>query len=312
MIAESDLASAQAAIARVPFLNRVDPAALDIERLGGLTNRVFRVRAGAEVYCLRVPGKGTGAYIDRGVEAVNARAAAAAGVSPELLHFADDGMMVTRFLGECVTMTPESLRATPGAVARVGQAFRRLHACGRTFAFRFELFSMIDGYLGELDRLGAELPAGYRETVAEAQVVHEALAARPARLAPCHCDPLCENLLDDGRRMWLVDWEYSGMNDPMWDLGDVSVEAGFGPEHDRAMLEAYFEGPAPEAELGRVIIYKAMCDLLWTLWGLIQHANGNPADDFQAYSLQRFQRCRALMATPAFATHLAAVRRGAA
>ncbi len=308
MTSAADRAIARAAIARVPLLSRLDAATLDIERLGGLTNQVFRVQAGAEAYCLRVPGKGTDAYIDRSVEVVNARAAAAAGVSPEVLHFGDDGILVTRFLGDCVTMTPEALRATPGAPARVARAFRRLHLCGQTFAFRFELFAMIDGYLAHLDTLGASLPEGYHETVAEARVVREVLAARPLPLAPCHCDPLCENVLDDGRRMWLVDWEYSGMNDPMWDLGDFSVEAGFGPEHDRAMLEAYFDGPARPVDLGRMVIYKAMCDLLWTLWGLIQHANKNPADDFWAYAVNRFARCRALMATPAFAAHLAAIR----
>ncbi|MBM2853237.1 MAG: phosphotransferase [Steroidobacteraceae bacterium] len=308
MTSAADRAAARAAIATVPALSRLDAAALDIVRLGGLTNQVFSVRAGAEAYCLRVPGKGTDAYIDRRVEAVNARAAAAAGVGPEVLYFGDHGIMVTRFLAGCVTMTPETLRTTPGAPVRAARAFRQLHLSGRVFAFRFELFAMIDGYLAHLETLGASLPEDYHETVASARIVREALAARPLPLAPCHCDPLCENLLDDGRRMWLVDWEYSGMNDPMWDLGDLSVEAGFGPEHDRAMLEAYFDGPARPADLGRMVIYKAMCDLLWTLWGLIQHANRNPADDFWSYAVKRFARCRGLMATPAFAAHLAAIR----
>jgi thiamine kinase-like enzyme len=289
-------------------LSHCDAAALDIVRLGGLTNQVFLVRTDAGAFCLRVPGTGTDAYIDRSVEAVNARAAAAAGVGPEVLYFGDDGIMVTQFLAGCVTMTPETLRATPGAPARAARAFRQLHLSGQVFAFRFELFAMIDGYLAHLEKLGARLPDGYHETVAEARAVREALAAHPLPLAPCHCDPLSENLLDDGRRMWLVDWEYSGINDPMWDLGDLSVEAGFGPEHDRAMLEAYFEGPARPADHGRMVIYKAMCDLLWTLWGLIQHANRNPADDFWGYAVKRFARCRALMAAPDFAAHLAAIR----
>ncbi len=311
MTSAEDLATARAAIARVPVLHHLDAAALDIVRLGGLTNQVFRIQAGAEAWCLRVPGKGTDAYIDRGVEAINARAAAVAGVSPDVLHFGADGTMVTRFLEGCVTMTPASLCATPGAPARVARAFRQLHQSGRVFAFRFELFAMIDGYLAHLDKLGVRLPAGYHETVAQAQVVREVLAAHPLPLAPCHCDPLSENFLDDGRRMWLVDWEYSGMNDPMWDLGDLSVEAGFSALHDREMLAAYFDGPPGAVNVGRMVIYKAMCDLLWTLWGLIQHANGNPVDDFRAYAVNRFVRCQALMETPGFGTHLAAIREGA-
>ena len=110
--------------------------------------------------------------------------------------------------------------------------------------------------------------------------------------------------------MWIVDWEYSGMNDPMWDLGDLSVEAAFGEKQDEAMLCAYFGGQPSDFDRGRMVIYKAMCDLLWTLWGLIQLANDNPADDFAAYAANRFRRCRALMASPDFAGHLKAVRRG--
>ena len=107
--------------------------------------------------------------------------------------------------------------------------------------------------------------------------------------------------------MWIVDWEYSGMNDPMWDLGDLSVEGEFDDAQDEAMLTAYFNGEARPDARGRMVIYKAMCDLLWTLWGLIQLANNNQADDFQAYADDRFARCKALMAHPDFARHLAAI-----
>jgi thiamine kinase-like enzyme len=167
---------------------------------------------------------------------------------------------------------------------------------------------MIDDYLAILDRLGATLPDGYHDVVREAESVREVLDAKPAELAPCHCDPLCENFLDTGEAMWIVDWEYSGMNDPLWDLGDLSVEAGLDAAGDRELMEAYCDGPVPEAVFGRMVIYKAMCDLLWTLWGLIQHANDNPAEDFWAYSIERFERCKALMATEEFAAHLRAVR----
>ena len=121
------------------------------------------------------------------------------------------------------------------------------------------------------------------------------IAASPAELAPCHCDPLCENFIDTGSRMWLVDWEYSGMNDPLWDLADLSVEAGFDAGHDAELLAAYFGAPAGLPVLARFSAYKALCDLLWSLWGLIQHANANPADDFWAYATGRLDRCRAQM-----------------
>ncbi len=272
------------------------------ERLGGLTNRVYRLGD----LIVRVPGEGTEEYINRADEAAAARAAARAGVSPEVLHFdTATGLMVTRFIEGAVTMTPGAFAARSGAPARAGKALRQLHRSGESFPARFELFAMIDSYLGLLAGKDVTLPDDYHAVVEEAGAVRAALAANEVALAPCHCDPLCENFLDTGDRMWVVDWEYSGMNDPMWDLGDLSVEAGFDTDQDDEMLAAYFGGEPDPKDRARMVMYKAMCDLLWTLWGLIQLANGNPADDFRAYADTRFARCRALMASDTFAANLA-------
>lgn len=298
-----EIDEARAAIAAVPLLKGHRGA---ITRLGGLTNRVFQLGD----YCLRIPGRGTEEYINRAHEKVAAEEAAKAGVSPEVLFFDAAGVMVTRFVEGAQTMSPAAFKLNAGAPARAAEAFRRLHTSGAVFPFRFELFAMIDDYLKVLSGKDVALPAGYHDVVGEADAVRQALAAHPARLAPCHCDPLCENFLDTGERMWIVDWEYAGMNDPMWDLGDLSVEAKFGAAQDEEMMRAYFGGEARPAERGRVVVYKAMCDLLWTLWGLIQLANANPADDFRAYADGRFARCKALMETAEFSRHVAAVRRG--
>ena len=147
--------------------------------------------------------------------------------------------------------------------------------------------------------------------VARAGGARRRSVARSGGVGALPLRPALREPLDTGERMWIVDWEYSGMNDPIWDLGDLSVEAGFGAAEDEELLAAYFGGPPSPADAGRMVAYKAMCDLLWTLWGLIQHANANPADDFWAYSLTRFERCRRLMASDGFARHLEAVRTGA-
>ncbi|MER8382562.1 phosphotransferase family protein [Mesorhizobium sp. M0815] len=295
---------ARAALAAIPMLAGYDGP---LERLGGLTNLVFR----GKDFCLRIPGKGTEEYINRANEAVAAREAAKAGVSPEVLHVdAETGVLVTRFIASAETMSPEKFKTRPGSPARAGKAFRKLHTSGAVFPFRFELFAMIDDYLKVLSTKDVALPAGYHDGVREAETVRSALAAHPLPIVACHCDPLCENFLDTGDRMWIVDWEYSGMNDPLWDLGDLSVEGQFDAAQDEEMMLAYFGGEPRPAERARIVIYKAMCDLLWTLWGLIQLANGNPVDDFRAYADGRFARCKALMETPEFSRHLAAVRQG--
>ena len=302
--------AARIVIGKLGLVSPAAASAATITRLGGLTNRVFRVEAGRDRYALRIPGKGTEEYINRRHEERAARATAAADISPEVLHFdAASGVMVTRFVDGAATMTPEKFRSIAGAPGRAGEVLRRLHRSGAVFDCRFELFAVIDGYLKVLEGKQARLPPGYHELEPEVAAVRTALAANALPLAACHCDPLSENFLDTGERMWLIDWEYSGMNDPLWDLGDLSVEGGFDAAQDEEMIRAYFGGEPLPSERGRIVAYKAMCDLLWALWGLIQHANHNPVDDFWAYSIGRFERCRALMASADFARHVENVRR---
>ena len=280
-----------------------------IKRLGGMTNLVHLVKTKKINLILRIAGKGTEEYINREIEFKNASAAWRAGISAEII-WADvkEGVMISKAINEIETMTPNLFSSRKGSPTRAGFALAKLHNSGETFDFRFELFNMIDDYLKILSTKDVDLPEGYHDIVKAAEPVKESLEANPTPLAPCHCDPLCENFLDDGKNMWIVDWEYSGMNDPLWDLGDLSVEAGMNEVQENEMLEAYFGRAPTSAQKGRVIIYKAMCDLLWTLWGLIQLADKNPADDFRTYSIERFERCKVLMQNPTFAEHINAIK----
>lgn len=280
------------------------------QRLGGLTNRNYRIDTPSGRYVLRLAGEGTGDYIDRQAEAVNARLASQAGVNAELLYLRPEcGTMLTRYLEHSHTMTAR-LFTQPQALTRAGQALARLHACGPVFQGRFELFDQIERYLAALQQRNAEVPDGFAAAHTNARQVQQALQRHPVPLTACHCDPLVENFLDDGQRMHLVDFEYAGNNDPMWDLGDLSVEGGFDEQQDEQLLRGYFSSEPSPFDRGRMVLYKAMCDLLWSLWGAVQHADGNPADDFWAYATGRLQRCCTLMESDPFRHHLQAVHRG--
>ncbi len=280
------------------------------ERIGGLTNVNFLVETASGRFVVRLPGDGTSEYINRRDEAVAAQLAADVGVNAELLFFdAADGLMATRYVDGARTMSPGAF-GDPASIGRAAEVLRRLHRSGARFASDFRLFPMIDEYKSLLASKGAELPIGYDAVQVAAGEARAVLEAHPVELAACHCDPLCENFLDTGERMYLIDYEYAGNNDPMWDLGDLSVEAGFTAEQDDDLLRAYFDGNVPADARARMVLFKGLCDLLWTLWGVIQHANGNPADDFWAYALGRFERCRTLMASPEFADSVALVAAG--
>jgi thiamine kinase-like enzyme len=310
MSADIDRSDVLAAMRGIDVFKNVSTDAIKTERLGGLTNRNFRIDSPLGRHVLRIPGAGTSEYINRKNEAHAARAAAKVGVNAEVVHFDEaSGVMLCRFIDGGRTMNVERFKDL-GSVKRSAVALKQVHDRAAPFLNRFELFQMIDEYLDILAKKDALLPDGYHDVKREAEAVRAALSVRALPIKPCHCDPLAENFLDTGKQVYVIDWEYAGNNDPMWDLGDVSVEAAFNPDQDEALLEAYFNGKAPNAERGRMVLYKAMCDLLWTLWGIIQHVNKNPADDFWAYAVNRFERCKTLMGSREFGGHLQAVKDG--
>ena len=301
-----------AALARVPFFGNVQQRGLKIKRLGGgLTNVSYKVTTGGAAYALRLAGDGTSEYIDRKAEEHNARVAAEAGVNAEVIFFdATDGTMVTRFVEGISMNAGDGFGRDSGAPGRVARALKRVHSLGRVFRSRFDVFAAIDGYLDLLRGWRMPLPEDYYEVGQRARAVRLALEASPVALVPCHNDPWPGNLLDADGRIYLIDWEYSGMNDPMWDLADLSVEAEFGPEQDRAMMEAYHGTGLSPALYSRLEVYKAMSDLHWSVWGFVQHAKGNPAEDFWSDGLERLGRSKARMSGADFGRHLSAVRMG--
>jgi thiamine kinase-like enzyme len=304
-----------AALERVPLFRNVRQEDIKLELLGGaLTNVCYKVTTGGAAYVLRLAGEGTSDYIDRAAEKHNARVAAEAGVNADVVYFdARDGTMVTRFVEGLCMNAGEGFGRDSGAPVRAARALKRVHSLGRLFRSRFDVFAAIDGYLDLLRGWRTPVPEDYYEVERRARGMRMALEASPAALVPCHNDPWPGNLLDadgpDGR-IYLIDWEYSGMNDPLWDLADLSVEARFGPEQDRTMMEVYYGARLSPVLYSRLEVYKAMSDLHWSVWGFVQHAKGNPAEDFRSYGLERLGRSKARMSSADFGRHLSVVRTG--
>ena len=294
----------------ISFFEKLDLSSIKIERLGGLTNRNYKIDCTLGVFVLRLAGEGTSDYIDRKAEHHNALIASNAGVNAQIIHFdVDRGTMVSRYIDNGTTLDIAAFK-DEAVLNRTGHAFRQLHDCGQEFSGQFELFQQIDQYLSVLNDLGAELPSGYAEVQKDAEKLRTALTSHPLPNRPCHCDPMVENCVDNGKKVFIIDFEYAGNNDPMWDLGDLSVEGDFSEEQENIFMTAYFGHEPTPFDVGRMVMYKAMCDLLWTLWGIVQYANNNPADDFWTYAVDRLSRCRTLMSSSEFPKHLSAVQRG--
>jgi thiamine kinase-like enzyme len=252
---------------------------------------------------LRLAGGAADTIVDRRAEAANARAAAAAGIGPEVLY-ADPGggVLLTRLI-DGVTMSGEAFRE-PGTVTRAALVLRRLHVMGARFAGRLDPLAALTGYATAIEHLGAPLPDGCAAALAETARIGPALAENPPAPAPCHIDPVPENFLDTGGSMYLIDFEYAAMSDAMWDLAYLAVEANLDTVGETALLDAYFDGPAPSAMAARVAVYKPVCDLISVTWAALMAARGHRADAPMADAGARITRCRDALAAPAFRRHL--------
>ncbi len=254
----------------------------------GLTNQNYRAEVDGSPVFVRIPGAGTDLLaVDRGNELHNTRAAAVAGVTPRLLHVLPEwDVFVLEWL-MARTMSNDAL-AAPGMPSRIAGTLRSLHA-GPRFRDDFDMFRLTERYLAVVDELGIPVPAGYREHLPMLPRIEAALAARPLPTVPCHNDLLAENYLDDGRRLWIVDYEYSGNGDPAFELGNTCQELGFDDDRIRELCAAYF-GEASPALLARMQVQMIMSDVGWTLWAAIQARISTINYDFIRWAELRWAR----------------------
>ena len=274
-------------------------ASVRIDRIAaGLTNQNFRVDVDGTPYFVRLPGQSTGLLaVDRVNELHNTRAAAEAGVGARVV--AEDpasGAFALEWI-DGRTMSNEAF-AEPGTPARIAESLKRLHA-GPRFRDDFDMFRLSEYYLRVVDERSIRIPDGYRASLSKVALVEGALAARRIDTVPCHNDLLAENYLDDGTRLWIVDYEYSGNNDPTFELGNTAQELGFDAERQEELCAAYF-GEATPGLLARMRLQMIMSDVGWTLWAAIQAAISTIDYDFWGWAIERWTRASAMFDDPGF------------
>jgi thiamine kinase-like enzyme len=265
---------------------------------GGLTNENYLVDVAGERYVMRVPGASTELLsIDRENELYNTIAAAETGVGPRVLeHVPGLDVMVLEFIPGA-TMSAETLQSVHMA-RRMAESFRRLHSA-RRFKQDFNMFRLIEYYLRIVDEHGVTIPHGYRERLPVVAEIERAVGVHALPVVSCHNDLLCENFIDDGAALRIVDYELSGNNDPCFDLGNTAQEAIFDQDLREILCEAYF-GHADPRQLARMNLFALMSDVGWTLWGAIQAKISTIDYDFSGYYTARWERALAVMETDRF------------
>lgn len=264
----------------------------DIQRLGGMTNHSYKVtRADGEKYLVRLPGEGTEELINRQDEKKSTELACKLGIDSELLYFGDDGKKVMKFIPDPQPMD-ESVMKREENLRQAAQIFRRLHTCGEDTGVRFEVFEMAEAYKKIIRDNHVALYSDYEDVTKTIMDIKAAVDSEgDAPKVPCHNDCLVANwVLDCNGKMWLIDWEYSGMNEAMWDLSCLSIEAAFTEKNDNALLNAYYERQATIEEKKRFIAAKLYVDYLWTLWGLTRVPYDG--DFMQQYADERYARLK--------------------
>ena len=258
------------------------------ELSGGLTNTNYLVDAEGDRYVVRIPGALTDLLaVDRANERHNAAAASTTGVSPRIVEVLEEiDVMVIEYV-DGTTMSSERLRG-PEMAPRIAASLRRLHA-GPRFLKDFDMFRLTEFYLDVCAEHDVRIPDGFEEHRDDVAAIERALGARPLSTVPCHNDLLAENYIDDGAQLWIVDFEYSGNNDPTFELGDTAQECGFDADLRARLCEAYFGEATPEL-LARMDLQALMADVGWTLWAAIQATISGIAFDFWGWAEERWGR----------------------
>ena len=238
-------------------------------RMGGLTNRTYKVTLlDGRVFVVRLPGEGTETLINRKNEKISTLLACKLGIDADLLFFNSKGEKISSYIPQAVTLSPDTIKQEHNLV-KAAHLFKKLHTCAEDTGVPFDVFDMAASYEEIIEQYHVPFYHDYADVKARVLSLKQSVDQHPVPLVPCHNDPLCENwILDGNGRMYLIDWEYAGMNDGMWDLADVSIEAALTPEQEDILLTAYFNRiPTPEDRV-RFCANKIYLDYLWTLWGM--------------------------------------------
>ena len=292
-------------VARIGSWRGRDVSAAELS--GGLTNTNHLVTVDGERYVVRIPGRSTELLaVDRVNERHNAAAAATTGVSPRIVEVLEDLDVIVIEYIDGTTMSGETLR-TPEQVRRIASSLRRLHTAPR-FLRDFDMFRLTEFYLSVCEEREVPIPEGFRDHLDDVAAIERVLDERPVPTVPCHNDLLAENYIDDGEQLWIVDFEYSGNNDPAFELGDTAQECAFDADLRAILCEAYF-GEATPALLGRMELQAVMADVGWTLWAAIQAEISSIDFDFWGWAEERWARARTVFDSDDFGRLLAAASR---
>lgn len=287
-------------IDEIPYFSERNARINGIEVLpGGLTNSNYKVTVNNTDYALRIAGDGTEEYLNRPAEKVAAGMMSDIGINAGVIYYDEkSGNQVCKYIHGKTLHIPDFKEDK--YIKMAARTFKKYHGSGKEFISRFDLLKETYGYRNLLIEKNYGFYDGAEKFEENIEKVRAAFEQNPPKLGPCHNDPLCENWLDDGENFYLIDWEYCGINDPMFDLAALCLEAELSEEQERLLLGEYFGGELTDKQYGSLVINKFMCDALWSYWAVLQIATGKPREEYWPYGLNRYNRAYELINNGSF------------
>jgi len=275
---------------------------------GGLTNTNYKVVTDRGSFVVRIAGRDTELLgIDRENETHNSIAAAETGVGARVIAaLPEHSALVLEFI-EGSRLHADDLRAGGGRLQQVAEACKRLHA-GRPFLLEFDMFDLQRRYLATVRERGFRLPAGYLELEPRVRAMEEAMRKRPERRVPCNNDLLAENFIDTGDGLRLIDYEYSGNNEPSFELGNSWSESRLTEHQLEELVAAYYGAPYP-SKVARARLWGVIAKYGWMLWASIQEGVSAIEFDYWSWGLEKYERAAEELDGPLFDRLLSDVQR---
>lgn len=261
---------------------------------GGITNNNYKVTIDQVTYAVRLAGVGTIEYINRSAEKHNAQVMADKGISALIVYYDETtGNQVCHYI-HGKTLHSEDFKGEK-YLSKAAQVFRKYHYSNDKFYSEFLPLKEIDSYVNLLAEKKFDFYEGSELMTEKVTAIRGLFKNNPPPIVPCHNDPLPVNWMDDDKKFYLIDWEYAGMNDPIFDLAALAIEAELNVEQEHFLLQEYFGESPTEKQLGSLVINKFLCDVLWAYWSILQIAMGKPKEDYWEYGINRYKRAYELI-----------------
>lgn len=251
---------------KVIFPNEQIENEVKISQIGGMSNKNFKVTKGVYEYVLRVPGIGAEGMVVRSNEEQNSLQACKMGINPPVRYFnSETGIKLADFVKNAETLNRATIQR-PSNMKKIANIFRTLHHSHVRFGNEFNVFKEILNYEHLLVKAEGTMYEGYEPIRKKVFQLEDYLNQLGVSVKPCHNDLVAENFLkaEDGT-IYLIDWEYSGMNDPMWDIAALFLESNFTDESKDYFLSYYFDGNEPENARKKILVYQILMDYLWAV-----------------------------------------------